>query len=66
MLFRSSAASLLFAMCLQPLYGALSDRIGRRPLLVGFALLGTLFTVPLLTAIRNASGTNSAVCSRVW
>lgn len=51
-----SAASLLFAMCLQPLYGALSDRIGRRPLLIGFALLGTLFTVPLLTAIRNASG----------
>ncbi|TWI66179.1 MHS family alpha-ketoglutarate permease-like MFS transporter [Pseudoduganella lurida] len=51
-----SAGSLLFAMCLQPLYGALSDRIGRRPLLVGFALLGTLFTVPLLTAIRNASG----------
>jgi MHS family alpha-ketoglutarate permease-like MFS transporter len=51
-----SAASLLFAMCLQPLYGALSDRVGRRPLLVGFALLGTLFTVPLLTGIRNASG----------
>lgn len=51
-----SAASLLFAMCLQPLYGALSDRIGRRPLLVGFAVLGTLFTVPLLTAIRKASG----------
>jgi MHS family alpha-ketoglutarate permease-like MFS transporter len=51
-----SAASLLFAMCLQPLYGALSDRIGRRPLLVSFALLGTLFTVPLLTGIRNASG----------
>jgi MHS family alpha-ketoglutarate permease-like MFS transporter len=51
-----SAGSLLFAMCLQPLYGALSDRIGRRPLLVTFALLGTIFTVPLLTAIRNASG----------
>lgn len=51
-----SAASLVFAMCLQPLYGALSDRVGRRPLLVGFALLGTLFTVPLLTAIRHASG----------
>lgn len=51
-----SAASLLFAMCLQPLYGALSDRIGRRPLLLGFAVLGTLFTVPLLTAIRNAGG----------
>lgn len=51
-----SAASLLFAMCLQPLYGALSDRVGRRPLLVGFAVLGTLFTVPLLSAIRQASG----------
>lgn len=51
-----SAASLVFAMCLQPLYGALSDRIGRRPLLIGFALLGTIFTVPLLTAIRQVSG----------
>ena len=51
-----SAASLIFAMCLQPIYGALSDRIGRRPLLVGFALMGTLFTVPLLTAIRHAQG----------
>jgi MHS family alpha-ketoglutarate permease-like MFS transporter len=51
-----SAASLVFAMILQPIYGALSDRIGRRPLLVGFALLGTLFTVPLMTAIRHASG----------
>ncbi|RQO53683.1 alpha-ketoglutarate permease [Paucibacter sp. KBW04] len=51
-----SAASLVFAMCLQPLYGALSDRIGRRPLLLGFAVLGTLFTVPLLTAIRHAQG----------
>jgi len=51
-----SAASLLFAMCLQPRYGALSDRIGRRPLLVGFAVLGTLLTVPLLSAIRHAQG----------
>lgn len=51
-----SAASLIFAMCLQPLYGALSDRIGRRPLLIGFALLGTIFTVPLLSAIRQATG----------
>jgi MHS family alpha-ketoglutarate permease-like MFS transporter len=51
-----SAGSLIFAMLLQPLYGALSDRIGRRPMLVGFAVLGTLFTVPLLTAIRHAQG----------
>jgi MHS family alpha-ketoglutarate permease-like MFS transporter len=51
-----SAGSLVFAMCLQPLYGALSDRIGRKPLLLGFALLGTLLTVPLLTAIQHAQG----------
>jgi MHS family alpha-ketoglutarate permease-like MFS transporter len=51
-----SAASLVLAMVLQPLYGALSDRIGRRPLLVGFAVMGTLCTVPLLTAIRAAHG----------
>ncbi|GLR25171.1 MFS transporter [Limnobacter litoralis] len=55
-----SAASLVFAMCLQPLYGALSDRIGRKPLLIGFALCGTLFTVPLLTGIQHASGPWSA------
>ncbi len=48
-----SAGSLIFAMCLQPAYGALSDRIGRRPLLLAFGVLGTLFTVPLLTAIQN-------------
>ena len=45
--------SLIFAICLQPLYGALSDRIGRKPLLVGFGVLGTLCTVPILTAIRS-------------
>ena len=51
-----SAASLLFAMLLQPVYGALSDRIGRRPLLLAFAVLGTALTVPLLSAIRHAQG----------
>ncbi|WP_374587347.1 MFS transporter [Ideonella dechloratans] len=51
-----SAASLVFALLLQPLYGMLSDKIGRRPLLVGFALLGTLLTVPLMTAIQHAQG----------
>jgi len=51
-----SAASLIFAMFLQPIYGALSDRIGRRPLLIGFGILGTMFTVPLLTAISHARG----------
>ena len=46
-----SAATLTGFMLLQPLIGTLSDRIGRRPLLIGFGVLGTLLTVPLLQAI---------------
>ncbi len=48
-----SAGSLLFALVLQPIYGAISDRVGRRPMLIAFGLLGTVFTVPLLTAIQQ-------------
>lgn len=48
-----SAASLFLFMLLQPLLGALSDRIGRRPLLVGFGVLGTLGTVPLMTLLAS-------------
>jgi MHS family alpha-ketoglutarate permease-like MFS transporter len=46
-----SALALLGYMVLQPLFGALSDRIGRRPLLIGFGVLGTLLTIPAMTAI---------------
>jgi MHS family alpha-ketoglutarate permease-like MFS transporter len=45
--------SLVFAMILQPIYGTLSDKIGRRPLLIAFGVLGTLLTYPLLTTIQG-------------
>ncbi len=48
-----TAGSLVFAALLQPIYGALSDVVGRKPLLVGFGVFGTLGTVPLLTALRQ-------------
>src|SRR5262245_57518155 len=48
-----TAASLVFAMLLQPLYGALSDRIGRKWLLIGFGVCGTLFTIPLLETLSQ-------------
>jgi MFS transporter, MHS family, alpha-ketoglutarate permease len=46
--------SLIFATILQPLYGALSDRIGRKPLLIFFGVVGTLTTVPILTTLKEA------------
>ncbi|QJR35501.1 MFS transporter [Gemmatimonas groenlandica] len=49
-----NAISLLIYMMLQPAVGALSDRIGRRPVLTAFGVLGTLGTVPLLTALEGA------------
>ena len=56
-----SAASLAIFMCVQPLVGALSDRIGRRPVLIAFGVIGTLGTRPLLTALATASGVGSAL-----
>lgn len=47
------AASLVVFMVAQPLAGALSDRIGRKPLLYWYGILGTVLTVPLLTAIGH-------------
>ena len=44
-------AALAIFMVLQPVFGALSDRIGRRPLLIGFGVAGALLTVPLFQAI---------------
>src|SRR5215217_2732961 len=40
-----SAAALFLFMCLQPAVGALSDRIGRKPVMVAFGVLGVLCTV---------------------
>jgi MFS transporter, MHS family, alpha-ketoglutarate permease len=47
--------TLVFATILQPIYGAISDRIGRKPVLIFFGVVGTLATVPILTALKASN-----------
>lgn len=46
-------ATLTVYMLVQPLFGALSDRVGRKPQLIAFGVLGLVGTVPLLTALSH-------------
>jgi MFS transporter, MHS family, alpha-ketoglutarate permease len=50
-----TAGSLIFALFLQPIYGAISDKIGRKPLLIWFGVMGTIFTIPLLYALQSTT-----------
>ena len=52
--FVMTGALFLF-MILQPVFGMLSDRIGRRNSMLLFGGLGTLFTVPLLMALKTVT-----------
>jgi len=47
--------ALFLFMVLQPFFGMISDRIGRRNSMMLFGALGTLFTVPLLMALKTVS-----------
>jgi MFS transporter, MHS family, dicarboxylic acid transporter PcaT len=45
---------LFLYMCMQPLFGILSDRIGRRNNMLLFAALGALATVPIVNLLKVA------------
>lgn len=48
-----NAVTLFLFMLLQPVAGTLSDRIGRKPLMIGFGVLGLIFTYPIFTALET-------------
>ena len=50
-----TAAALFIYMLLQPVAGALSDKIGRKPIMIGFGVCGVLFTVPIFTALESVT-----------
>lgn len=48
-----NAVTLFVFMLLQPLAGGLSDRIGRKPLMVAFGIAGVLFTYPIFSTLET-------------
>ena len=46
---------LVIYMCLQPVFGSLSDRIGRKTSMMWFGGLAAIATVPIMTALRGVA-----------
>ncbi|WP_277960799.1 MFS family transporter [Pseudomonas sp. RIT-To-2] len=47
--------ALFLYMCMQPLFGMLADKIGRRASMLWFGALGTLFTLPILLVLKTVT-----------
>jgi MHS family alpha-ketoglutarate permease-like MFS transporter len=47
--------ALFLYMCMQPVFGALADKIGRRASMLWFGGLGTICTVPLLMTLKTTT-----------
>jgi MFS transporter, MHS family, dicarboxylic acid transporter PcaT len=47
--------ALFLYMCMQPVFGALADKIGRRASMLWFAGLGTICTVPILMTLKTTT-----------
>ena len=47
-------------MLLQPVIGALSDKIGRKPIMIAFGVLGVLFTIPIFNGLGSTTNPTTA------
>ena len=56
-----TAIALLVFLIAQPVMGALSDRVGRRPLLIAFGVVGSLITWPVLSTLAKTHDMMSAI-----
>jgi MHS family alpha-ketoglutarate permease-like MFS transporter len=50
---RIMTAALFVFMVLQPVAGLISDRVGRKPVMIAFGVAGMLLTVPIFTALES-------------
>jgi MHS family alpha-ketoglutarate permease-like MFS transporter len=56
-----SFITLILYAAMQPVFGAISDVVGRRPVLMWFGVMGTLCTVPILTTLQSTTGYTQAL-----
>ena len=55
-----TTAAIFIFMLIQPAIGALSDKIGRKPIMVAFGVLGVLFTIPIFNGLASTSSPTTA------
>ena len=57
---RIMTVALALILLAQPLAGRLSDRVGRRPLMIFFGVCATLFTYPIFVALEQVNSVGAA------
>lgn len=55
-----TTAAIFIFMLIQPAVGALSDKIGRKPIMITFGVLGVLFTVPIFNGLGSTTDPKTA------
>jgi len=57
---RIMTAALFVFMVLQPIAGLISDRVGRKPVMIAFGIAGMVLTVPIFTALEETRDPRTA------